>query len=391
VLWAALLAAAWPRAEATAADPPAVTPLDLKLLTSRSGRFVVVGPVALDNLAVAAWADALAARVERTVGIPLPFDRRRIRIALRTWEQPPEGLEGPGVTQEAEGDRILQRLILYDPAAIRAPAARDALVRLLLSGYLWECVPAAGWPRDAAVAPRWLAAGLAGYLDPDERAARSLSVLEDWQDGLLPSLSRWLNDPAGEPPPQPAMSTLFVSLLLRFEAPAPVLPRLFAQLAAGGRPDPAWVADALGLEGPGALEEAWDAWVLRQQRVIYRPGSTTEPALERLRAELLLYPGDCGIPISVELPAGAGLWALLPHADAAWVPAFCRAKLADLQMAAVGRDAGFRDVVQRYAAFLEALADGARESRLRERLHAADEAMKQLEQQQAAQTAVEGR
>jgi len=207
--------------------------LEMKSLPSSSGRFTAIGTSMQHSMAFGNWADELATRVERAVDEPLPFDRRDIHLVVNTWEPRPEGqgdpCAAPEVSQRLNGGRILQRLVVRDPACIGAPAVRDALVRLLLSGYLWKRLPAADWPAAARVAPRWLAAGLARYVLPEERAASAAAAQARWQRGSLPPLGEWLTQAGGEGEPDAEVSALLVGWLLREEEKASVMHAVFVK------------------------------------------------------------------------------------------------------------------------------------------------------------------
>ena len=105
----------------------------------------------------------------------------------------------------------------------------------------------------------------------------------------------------------------------------------------------------------------------------------TPEAVERLAAELLLYPGAFGIPLASGIEKGDGFSVLVARHREAWVSGFCRTKLAAMRVLAVGRGRDFHRTVDRYAEFLDALGRGKRPERLTELLYAAEAEMRSLE------------
>ncbi|NQT94511.1 MAG: hypothetical protein HQ559_17275, partial [Lentisphaerae bacterium] len=90
------------------------------------------------------------------------------------------------------------------------------------------------------------------------------------------------------------------------------------------------------------------------------------------RAQLLLRPGDCGIPLA-DGPEGRLVFAdLVSRRNEPWIPGFARNKIAALRLLAVGRERRFGAVVEAYCRFLDALVERKEPSALRTMLSRAE-------------------
>ena len=348
-----------------------------------------------DKLVMLRWADDRIGRMERLTNIPRGSVGPTLRISLLP-AQP--GVPEVSTEQQLESGEVVQRLVLRGNGGLPERAAVDeALCRLLIYGYVldhWDSVSAGRdvgrWvQRDVpAAVPTWIWRGLAGCLEPSTRAASSDRVVAAWHTGQLVPLVGFLRaggrivplglnaaDAAGEDLLR-AYETMAMLWLLGQPEPASRLDTLFAALAAGESITPNFLAATMpDVDTVVDLEEQWDAWILAQGRIIYRPGQTRPADIIRLGDELALTRGLDGIPSGAEFPASGTMRDLLAHRDAPWIPTFASAKTLRLRTLALGRDAMFQNVVERYCAYLKALGERRNVKRLESLLGGAEGGM----------------
>jgi hypothetical protein len=239
---------------------------------------------------------------------------------------------------------------------------------------------------------------VARCLNSTGRGKNAAIVLDRWQQQRLPRLSDFLEANSGtartmaggqDPELTDALCGMTVAWLVSQPKERRVFDRLAGHLAAGMALLPEHVAACLvgGPSLPG-LNAGWEQWVARQRQVVYT--STGAPLLPvgQLRAGLLLYPGDSGIPVTQSLPPRLTFRDLIERRDATWIPGFAARKSSLLRGLAVGKGAEFGAVVDAYAAFLGALGAQAEVAAL-ERLLAVAE--RELDTFAAAHGVVGGR
>jgi hypothetical protein len=350
-----------------------------------SRRFVILSPETLDNMEAGRWAEAMTDRVASILSEPLPFDRREIRIVIRpsvsaSTETVTEAECGPlAVTRKLEAGRLVQRMVVPRLDCLAADPVRMAFCRLLLQGFV---TPAQRGPAPVEV-PRWLIVGVMRNLGREQRQADAFAMVREWRAGRVPPLADWLRRADGEwdDTTDGPTSALLLAWLVAASEGNELMRRLFDHIAAETTLQGDWLATELVGEGAriSDLEIAWDAWIMRQQRKVFVPGSTPPAVLQQLYGELLLYPGAFGIPLASGIERGAEFDALISQRKADWIDAFCRAKQMSLRALAVGRGAVVQDTVERYTVFLDALVRGKRTSRLERLLSEAEAARHELE------------
>ncbi|MBL7076603.1 MAG: hypothetical protein ISS31_03935 [Kiritimatiellae bacterium] len=357
----------------------------VKTYRTPSRRFAVVGSNTLDNLEAGRWAETLRTRAEEIVGGPISFSRREIRIIIRSSVNAETGTLavaecGPlALRQGLEANRLVQRMIVPRAECLAEESVRIAFCRLLLQGF----VPSSRIDPTPVQVPRWLPVGLARNLWREQRGADAFAMVERWREGRVPPLADWLErgpdewDTATDGP----MSALLVAWLAEPPDGYGCLRELFRRLDEGETVSAGLFASVLlgAGAGPADLEVAWDGWIMRQQRKVFRPGTMPADVLKQLAAELLLYPGAFGIPLASDIRRGDGFHALIEQRNADWIDTFCHAKQASLGAVVVGRGMAVQEVVTQYVAFLDALARGKRSRRLRKLLDEAEAARRDLE------------
>lgn len=362
-----------------------------KALRSASGHFLVVGTNRAENLAFAGWAEDTAARLDKVLGIPSPFDSRTIHLSIRSGRTPAGGVVL--AREDRAGDGFVQRMTLWNHGKVDVEEARQVLCRLLLAGHLTGTIERKSGTRGVDIGvrnsvPLWLAEGLAQYVDPALRGPNAMDVIGRWEKGGLASVADFLRadgkvlktDTAEGAVMDRSMSAVLVNWLLAAPGKRDRFREMIRRLDAGGAIDAPWLAGSLG-EGasPGQLEEAWDYWLHGRRRVVYVPGKATPAAIALFKGGLLLYPGNCGIPLTVDFGGAADLKELIRRRDEEWVAGFCARKSRSLRLMTVGRGDEFGAVAERFCGFLGAVGAGDSEERLTVLLEEAEKALAELE------------
>jgi len=371
------------------AEPSLLSRLpDLKTHRTVSRRFVAVSSDSLDNMEAGRWAEDVADRVEALLGMSLPFAGRQIRIVIRPPAVTTNRVDLAdcrllALTQQLDDSgQLIQRLVIPAPGCLPQETIRAAFCRLLLEGFFPRSRAALrrSAPQPVAV-PRWFSIGLARNLTREEREDDARRLLEAWQRGEVTPLLGWLARDTQAPPQSldGPIAGMLVAWLLKPPGGAERMVDLFDRLDQGHPVTADWLAaQRVGGAATTDVDSAWDAWIMRQQHKVFRPGTTPPEAVEGLAAELLLYPGGFGIPLASAIARGDGFDALIAQREADWIATFCRSKQGALRLHAVGRGRAFHAVVDDYVAFLDGLAKGKRASRLRELLDVAEAAMREM-------------
>lgn len=357
--------------ETSGAEPPLTVRerIGLTALKASSGRFHIISASTVTNYFVMKWAEDLADRYERVTTTRVDTGPGAIRIAVRA-----QGAHGGriGIEQIASGVQMMQRLVITNMSQVDQESAREALCYLFLSREIR--VRAHGRSAEPASVPYWLSEGISQNLHTDLRSRNRDLVLDRWQRGemrLLPEEVRLdqarlavVQEESGHLATDldyRALCGVFCSWMLALDKETHVLDRIVDRLAGGRTTSAQWLAACVPeADTVLGLDTAWDDWLLRQKRIVDRPGETTLGVVVRLRAALLLYPGDSGIPVRNGGFQRMGFHELIEERGGAWIPAFCASKSIELQVLEVGRGEDFKTVVEAYCLFLEALAQGDR-------------------------------
>ena len=365
------------------------------VVRSSSRRFVVVGPDAQDNLDLAVWVERIAGDMERAVGMKQgPSPHRVLRIIAR--EPDAARKSSVSVSCRLVGNRYDLHLVVDDPRHAELGEILEGFCRLFMTGYVIDLVFArrdgaesrAGGPngrRDAGTrgplpAPNWLSRGFAQNRTASLRASNAETVFRQWQAGAVPSLLQFLQGQEEPNDEERSLHRAMCGLLFRWLQLQRERENVFSGmfgLLADGRPVLASDLCRLLPDCGTAmnLEERWDEWIYRQRRIVHDPGKPSQLAVDQLRAQVLLYPGDSGIPLTANLDRPIRFVDLVGIRDAEWVPTAAASKIASLRIIAVGRSRAFARVVELYCRFLSELQGRRRPKQLRELLRAAEEAL----------------
>jgi hypothetical protein len=398
-------------AAARKTPPPA-----LGSLTSTSGRFLAIGPDHRDNLELVDWAEDTLERLQRALGIKLMGgERRGVSIILHNVE--PGGTADIQVEQSASAKGIQQTLSISNVNKMELDDVREALCRLLLDRHVLTLArEKPGEVRSVATsgamsrewmarhsAPGWLAIGAGQILSAAGRARNGPSAVARLRRGAVEPIAifldrwKWMESlplaatgATGRVPSREdrISAGLFTAWLLSQPEKGAVVEKVLQRAADGSGVTSEWLADALLEHGNMmALDETWDRWVIRQRRVVNTPGVAGPDDWVDMNLDLLLYAGDCGIPLAGEPFARLEWNDLVVGRDRPWIPAFARAKAVMLQVLGAGKGEKMGRTVAAYGEFLDGLARRRGERALRRALEKAEEQLRALEDGPAPSTA----
>lgn len=381
---------------AAAADgPPSLSP---RAVSSPTGSFLVVAADPKEALLLLRWLEDSADYVEDVVGQPIPFgERGNLTFVLHRLGN----VERPraGTSREAAGARLAQRLVVFTRTAAVSDDVSCVLARLLLERYVWALAATNAPRKEPQPVPYWLAEGVSQSADSGLRARNCERAIAEWKQGRIPSIGRFLEGATQAPEPDPgpeaagtaasddpagreatrAICSVLVSWLQSLPGGPARFQAILGRLAAGEPVTPEWLAGVVpGAKSAADLDRQWDGWMLRQKSVIRLPGVLTASGVDELGEGLLLYPGQCGMPLS-DAPREPVPWReLIRRRDEPWIREFVQSKTVGLRVQSAGRGPEIAAVVERYAEFLDALGRGKSESRLTRLLETAEQALKAL-------------
>ncbi len=352
------------------------------VLLSASRRFIVIGPDHRENQSISSWAETIDSKLQAVTGIELRGrEPRGIRIALR---EEPEAESALGVEEYIESGLLVHRLTAVNLAQTDYETFQGLLCQILLRRHVLTLARQRGaategaFPADGGL-PAWLWDGLSQNTLPGLQTRNVRLIAGEWHRGRLPPVGAILNPNASLDiiDPDRGWNTLrrraahgtFMMWLLSLPDRNTRMEALFDRLAAGETVSAEQVAALIpDCDSAGAMDAMWDEWILAQGRVIRMPGVATPENAQRLEWELLLYPGDYGIPMTGRLYEKVEWDDLIDRREEDWIPVFARAKAAGLRLTAIGRGTEYETVIEAYVRFLDALRKGRREPLLRERL-----------------------
>ena len=327
------------------------------VLKSPSRHFLVEAPDGFTRQVLMRWAEQTAGRIEQVTGLSLPFENRIVRIVVRQGGS--AGSNEVSITQARSIGTLVQSLLLPGSEAGILSDAREPLCRLLLAGFLpgraGKGQPSASGAPSSV--PCWLSMGIAGNLHPTVKARNSAKVLRRWSAGQLTPIAELLKaqTEAGEDPDK-AVCGAFMTWVLSQPEKGECLRRVFERVAAGDPLSAQWFVPFVpGCATVADLDEQWDRWILQQKRVVYDPGLVMSDVIRQIEAQLTLYPGDSGIPLSTNLNERIEIRDLVARRKETWIAGVAQDRAMRLRVLSAGRGQELRDVVEAYCEFFEAL------------------------------------
>ncbi len=328
------------------------------IMKSSSGRFMLIGTNRVELLMMGRWLEEIVTRVNRITGVTLSQADRDFRVIV-------SGKGTLSASQALIDGRLSQRLRVPDSATAYSVEGHQAVCRLLLSGYTSR-VPSA--PLNI---PPWLSVGVEQNLSPRVRRQNMMHILNAWSSGAMPTLRQLL---FGSKNPDPAGSGVFVQWLTSTRNRSELFKAIFLQLEKRGAVSLDWLSARLPSgAGLDSLDARFDRWLASRSTQVHEPGTVTSLLLRRLDSELLLSPGECGIPLSAGRTGAVRLVHLVGLGDESWIPGCVQTKRNRLTWMSVGTGKSFRKVTQAYIGFLDGVTQGAKETELQALFAAAEE------------------
>lgn len=339
---------------------------------SPSGRFLVVAQDRMQAYDFVRWAEDLAVRLERLTGAELP-----------------SGME-PVLKAFFLEDETDQQSVSIAPATggytVHLTNYSSNLVESAMEAVSWCCMQMAAERRYGRLAegvafPGWLSQGIAQNLYAEIRKRNSEYILEKWRSGMMPSLQEIMGVGVSVPRSEDLRMArgVFVAWLISFGRDKGFLNKVSEKAVAKSDFGSGDLLDVLSAAGIKDLDQAWDAWMLRQKRTIFLPGDTTVDDLVWLRRQLLIYPDDFDKGFKSNTLPVLGLEDLLEFKSEEWVHKAAGAHLFEMQLKSAGRSDEIRDVVSALALYLEGVLSEEADWRLKRRLKTARVKFQQLE------------
>jgi len=339
--------------------------------SSSSGHFIVVGTNRLENVALIGWCEEARDRIAAVTGLPVPFKQRTIRFIVR--EDCTDAPGGAAVRHARQGDALVHRIYLRNYDAAYGRRGRQALCHAILAGYVGPSVEA------ILALPPWLWKGLEQNVLFGVRAANMEVALARWRDGTLDTVweivGTGVEDGRGntiESDEKLIAYGAFVHWFASFPKRRERFKELFDKVASGHPISVATLTAMVPSVGEGmGIDDAWERWLMRQEHVVYLPGTVSTRVMDQLRADLFLHAGTGGVPLDASLPRSATIADLVSRRQEAWIPEAVQDKRHRLELLAVGRATVFRELVRQFDEFLSGLESDAPDTLLLERVTAA--------------------
>jgi hypothetical protein len=373
-----------------------------EVTSSPGGRFMVVGSNAVQNMELVNWAEEVADKVERTIGIKLPYGESRvIKIVVNSGDSGSSGRVVP--EEKIESGELLQRLFISNYEKVEGSEANEMLCKLLLNGYVacyrpkkvevMKLTPSQMVVKTNAV-PLWFYRGVSQYIYQDTRARNIETILRLWKRGQLRPFPEFL-DPVSKDGEYPygSVNGVMIAWLESLPESDRLFDSVFEQLSSGGVLSSEWFAKNIkGCNSASDVDEKWENWIIGQWRVVHRLGVATPLQIEQLKERLLLQQGDVGMPLSTNINQRITFQSLIDFKTTEWLPTVLQNKIAELKLLGMGKGKDFNDVVSAYCKFLEAVVAGKEHDYTRELLDRADMYLEILETKvSAASSTISGK
>jgi hypothetical protein len=207
--------------------------------------------------------------------------------------------------------------------------------------------------------PDWLSIGVAQNLFLALRTRNSQVVIRRWlknEDLPLSDIVNLEHLPAGRWG-EKAFCGLALDWFASCPEPAVVFENFFSCLAGGSEITTNGIGNLwMGRDSGRELEISWDLWVASQMQVKQYWGGITLDRLESLRHLLAAPPDEMGIPSGEGVPASLAIQELVEYRDAPWMPLYAGRLNLHIRGLGIGEAKEFRDVLELFGQYLDALA-----------------------------------
>ena len=346
---------------------------------SPSRHFLVTCSEGGQSISVARWADDVLNKLERTIRSRMDFKNRDFRIKIFDGSGTSSGRVG--CSERFSEGKLDQSLLIESPDKVDWEDILELNCGLLLNGQIAVGASALR-QRPVGKVPAWLVVGLSHYIDPVLKSRDRRIVLNWRKSGKVPGFSevlKWYVLPAGRSR-EKAVCTVAVAWLLTLPDAEERFDKIQAQLAVDGVISDEWIVSLIpDCKTVDDVQKLWLNRIENERMVISDPGQVFPDALESIKGELVICPGEGGVPSGTNLPPVIGLEALIGMKNLEWIRPFCMNKSTAIRLASVGGSSEVREVGEAYCAFMDVLRTSGRDNKLRSLLARADDMIQKLE------------
>lgn len=324
---------------------------------SADRRFRVSGMTSAENMVLARKLSELAAKVEETTGMPLPWRHDQV-VSVMVQSAPAPDSQVLKVQGWDEG-RFYQRLVVPGAVRLDEEDLMEAACWLMLNRYAAEYTPANQRVGMGAAAPDWIAAGLAQNTPPALRARNAGWIARELDAGRALPLAQVVKQELL--PPGRWREKAYAAAAVEFLFPHAEL-NAWAALskAIGTREtiDPAWLrAHCAALQGRKP-EEAWHAFLEARSRTraLEAWSDRSLQVEEKLLQTLNLRPRDLADGIPHDVPPDLFARDLIDYRGQTWTAPVAAALVLQVQSLELGAPPALEPVLAAYGAFFGELA-----------------------------------
>ena len=351
------------------------------VMRSGDGVFVVGGSVTIPRTVrqeMMQYCTVVRGRVASRTGLKLS----RRRGAFVIWlEDAPDAEPGVFSSFRRERGGWRRQLTVRNPGQVDLSEMQARFCGLVLGGWILDRAGTAG--NDGPGLPVWLAVGMGRYLEKRRRQSDNEAVLASWSSAALAPVWELLAHSGGPADAEPALAGMLVAWMLNQPERDDRFRALFERLALGKPWDVASVGEVMfGSGEPTELNDTWDNWLLGRRSYVGTPGTTPPRIAANLRRQLLIYPGDFGMPLGLGSGHGVSPARLVAFAEEPWVPMVVTHKSAALRLGVAGRGPEVMQVVAAYERLFDALRRQEPTDRVQARLKQAQKLLSTYEAKQ---------
>lgn len=305
------------------------------------GRFQFFGsdPQLLQTVAV--WSGRGGRRLERKIGLPVPFQER---VPFRMFFE--DGVLETSLVEQVRGQELWQEISSTGVADLNTLHLADQFTRAMLSRIFFQAQPTAA-PSERV--PEWLVQAISHTLLDEMTPELMRQGLADWRSGRQsrPTGVTRADRPAGSGLPARA-EALWTYRFLSERMTDPVARWLLLSRSPNVSPEQ-WATltgDATGLR---EFHVEWDLWMSARDRSAIADLGDTARALDRLESLLRIRPALFGLA-GEEVPRHETfrLPDLLDSRHELWVPALLQPWLVQLQLLRFRQPDVFLEILDEY-------------------------------------------
>lgn len=332
---------------------------------SISGRFLCYGEDRTAAYDFSRWMEDISIRTERLTGSRVEHMGSPVIHAFLRKGEP------PGIVVSQNQDTLEKQSYDLKVVGYQPGLAEDVLEAVVgcLAGHIAGSL--ADGNREILPVPAWLVQGLAQNLYPHLKARNAEAVLSAWRNGALLPVSAITSQMQDSEDLKMARG-MYVAWLLSCSFGQDIVQRILSRGTKESGADADWLTEVLRAEGVEDPDYEWDAWILKQKRIVYRPGVSSREDFSWLNNQLKFKLSDLGVKDADSQEKLLELTDLIALKREVGVGSFCTGLFNKLKLRAAGRGESFRQIIDAYCLYLEGIAEGKSDRKLRRYLLAAE-------------------